>query len=96
MGEVETVKIKCEPCAGNEVGEVIINKCDFNPEVHQLVGCEDAQVLSSEFVPPDGAPVDPSSDRTPTPDGAPAELPSDPVPTPPAEPPASKPSRKGR
>lgn len=35
---METVKIKVQPCEGNEDGIVIINKSDYDPEKHELYG----------------------------------------------------------
>ena len=85
---METVKVKCTPCAGNEAGEVIINKCDYDPTCHQLVDDVAQPILSSEFVPPDGppvdlvlesSPVDPTSKPTPEPTSEPTP---EPTPTP--------------
>jgi len=40
MSEVPTVKIKVKPCDGNPEGSCIINKSDYNPDVHELVDGE--------------------------------------------------------
>ena len=39
---METVKIKVKPCEGNPEGVVIINKSDYDPDQHELVGAKKA------------------------------------------------------
>jgi hypothetical protein len=39
MSEVcETVKVKCEASEANPAGEMVINKSDYDEDVHELVG----------------------------------------------------------
>lgn len=36
MAHPETVQIKAEKIPGNELGFIVINKEDFDPEIHEL------------------------------------------------------------
>lgn len=58
---VETIKVKCPSCAGNEAGEMLINKSDYDadPSRYELVGAE----ATPAPMPPDGSadPVTPTA-----------------------------------
>jgi hypothetical protein len=94
----ETVTIKCEPCEGNEAGEVVINKCDFDSARHTLAGCV-GPVPPADVPPADVPPADVPPADVPPAEVPPADVPLAEVPlaeVPPAEVPPVEPQQTTR
>lgn len=48
MSYVPTVKIKVQPCKGNESGVVILNESDYDPRKHELYDPAKEAALKAE------------------------------------------------